>query len=1194
MVITMLFYLVNSSVWATPPSQISTDFSFPDQGISFAELGNVEFTIQTSQPWLSGIAKIVPTVFPYVVPSSSLDNIEIDKSIDLESSDKVRTFHIPLILLDNGEYEVELKIKLLTNGSTISISRFFTVIAENGRVWFGSNSLGSALEAKIRNQMAADTTISTEGFEDTLRQRLKDENRERARIARENSKRISRKLKLAPKAAIVLGEELILKAEWMGKGSGHLGTTAGDSSFPMNGVKITISDKEIDASSNPLSPEIIGYLVNGEFIFTAPRANYSYNVLMQTEFPGIKTDGTVDVGGSGIGSFSVVQEIISGDLYSCEAEDTLVILCDTAHYAGDAEPANSWSVFHGMAEMVMQAKKQLSVEKNSNFKVIFHHDRTLCSSCFWQKNIYVDENHPFEWDVIAHEFGHAIADETGAIDTNTGDSHDGSNQYDFSANSSTFHNKTKSLELAISEGFGTWFGTALLQNPSPNYNGKFRGISDTKYDDASQSSSSDLEGNTARLLSSVPTAYGEDTEVAVLHLLWDLMDSNNESNSRIVCTKCKDTVSLGLNGLWDVLNGSKVSNIIELYEKLLEKTYSTKVSDLLKTGENNINDTGLRGALNMAYTFAEFGVSPYLELPTPKTKLDLIKDKSGPKFKWSQKKTGTLEGLTEFTLALYTFDLKTLVFTETGISANEYTLTESDINDIKLAVDGLSSPPSSLVAVIIGENDYFLELESGPYLSNPIEIMINNVDRTLVVVVDSSGSNKKTDPSNLRIEAAKETLRRLTSLTESQSNNTVPDLAGAVDFDSSITILSSLDDPDNVIPKLNSIDSSGGTDIASGINSAIQILENLNTTGLSGVLKNKAAITVFTDGQNNAGDIPVIQAIVNATLKGIRVHYGFLQPFVFAKSQSFSIPSDAPPGYVVPLQKIQPRAALPATIKEAILASGGVYALIGDADSQVAFVRQIENRGFTNSDNSDPGGQSVVGQTETFDILIDSLSIRSFQFSGSVNEDVRVIVDTNGNFLPFLKIIDRDGNIIAVDNDSDTDGVIKLSFTLPYTGEYHAEVTSQDNNTGQFSLFVDVQNVVLPNQAPNGVIDTPTADIEIIVGQAVSFNATGTDSDNNQPLEYLWTFGSGSDVANSTVEDPGNVTFSKAGVFTVMLVVTDSLGLTDPSAPTITVTVKEPILIPAAPIPTLSEWGVILLAFVMFLVGFQGLRRVNS
>lgn len=132
------------------------------------------------------------------------------------------------------------------------------------------------------------------------------------------------------------------------------------------------------------------------------------------------------------------------------------------------------------------------------------------------------------------------------------------------------------------------------------------------------------------------------------------------------------------------------------------------------------------------------------------------------------------------------------------------------------------------------------------------------------------------------------------------------------------------------------------------------------------------------------------------------------------------------------------------------------------------------------------------------------------------------------------------------------------------------------------------------NQAPNGVIDTPADNIEIIVGETVNFTATGTDVDNNFPLDYLWTFSTGSGVADIIVEDPGNVTFDNPGVFTVIFSVTDNLGLTDPTVSTITVTVNAPILVSPNPIPTLSEWSVMILSIILFIVGFREIRRKHK
>ena len=79
------------------------------------------------------------------------------------------------------------------------------------------------------------------------------------------------------------------------------------------------------------------------------------------------------------------------------------------------------------------------------------------------------------------------------------------------------------------------------------------------------------------------------------------------------------------------------------------------------------------------------------------------------------------------------------------------------------------------------------------------------------------------------------------------------------------------------------------------------------------------------------------------------------------------------------------------------------------------------------------------------------------------------------------------------------------------------------------------------------MINTPASNVTITAGQSVNFTGTGSDPDNNTPLTFLWNFGSGSGVANSTAEDPGNVTFNNVGVFAVNFTVTDSLGLADPT-----------------------------------------------
>ncbi|MBZ0190504.1 MAG: discoidin domain-containing protein [Candidatus Kuenenia stuttgartiensis] len=103
---------------------------------------------------------------------------------------------------------------------------------------------------------------------------------------------------------------------------------------------------------------------------------------------------------------------------------------------------------------------------------------------------------------------------------------------------------------------------------------------------------------------------------------------------------------------------------------------------------------------------------------------------------------------------------------------------------------------------------------------------------------------------------------------------------------------------------------------------------------------------------------------------------------------------------------------------------------------------------------------------------------------------------------------------------------------------------------------INVLGVVSGNQSPNGVIDKPSGNVTINVGDAVEFTGTGTDSDGNVPLTYLWNFGSGAGISDATAEDPGMLTFNNPGVFTVTFTVTDALGLADSTPATRTVTVQ--------------------------------------
>jgi parallel beta-helix repeat protein len=185
-------------------------------------------------------------------------------------------------------------------------------------------------------------------------------------------------------------------------------------------------------------------------------------------------------------------------------------------------------------------------------------------------------------------------------------------------------------------------------------------------------------------------------------------------------------------------------------------------------------------------------------------------------------------------------------------------------------------------------------------------------------------------------------------------------------------------------------------------------------------------------------------------------------------------------------------------------------------------------------------------------------------------------VHANANQAPgaALSLTTSGFNVTAnASGSADTDGTI-VSYTFDFgdgsplvgpqagssathtyaAGTWTVTVTVTDND-GATATKSSTVTVNPPNQAPNGVINTPAGDVTIQVGQSVSFTGTGSDPDGNTPLTYRWTFGTA--FPETTVEDPGSRTFNTQGNYTITFTVTDSRGLSDPTPATLVVHVRK-------------------------------------
>jgi len=241
-------------------------------------------------------------------------------------------------------------------------------------------------------------------------------------------------------------------------------------------------------------------------------------------------------------------------------------------------------------------------------------------------------------------------------------------------------------------------------------------------------------------------------------------------------------------------------------------------------------------------------------------------------------------------------------------------------------------------------------------------------NRKISIVVDSSGSNTWTDPSNLRIQAAKDFNEKLTTAAEA-GPGVFPDKVAVIDFDDSARILYPMGDPAGAANTFDSIDSSGGTNIGTGISLGIdEIMKDE-----PGLFAKRSGIIVLTDGEDFSPANQVFQ-LARARLQGIRVNYGFLSP----------------PTAPVTKRSLQKRDPDPSVVA-AILSTGGTFGIIESAKAQKNFINLVIARGATDIDS--PVGSTALtsGVTVTEHVTPEKNS-HDFIYTASAGEHLNFTI----------------------------------------------------------------------------------------------------------------------------------------------------------------------------------------------------------
>jgi len=135
----------------------------------------------------------------------------------------------------------------------------------------------------------------------------------------------------------------------------------------------------------------------------------------------------------------------------------------------------------------------------------------------------------------------------------------------------------------------------------------------------------------------------------------------------------------------------------------------------------------------------------------------------------------------------------------------------------------------------------------------------------------------------------------------------------------------------------------------------------------------------------------------------------------------------------------------------------------------------------------------------------------------------------------------------------------EITFNQP--GVYRIKFTAMDNlnnidQTPDERIISVIDNNVTPqNLAPESHILLPIDNQVITVGDAIRFEGHGNDPDENNPLTFNWNFDGA--LTNDNVQNPGDMVFERAGVYTVRMTVTDNVGRPDLTPATRTITVLD-------------------------------------
>lgn len=291
--------------------------------------------------------------------------------------------------------------------------------------------------------------------------------------------------------------------------------------------------------------------------------------------------------------------------------------------------------------------------------------------------------------------------------------------------------------------------------------------------------------------------------------------------------------------------------------------------------------------------------------------------------------------------------------------------------------------------------------------------------RKIGLVIDGSPSNLYTDPSDLRIAAAKE-LNGLLITKDQAGPSGRSDLVTVIDFDSDGTVIYPLGDPAKA--RFDKLDFPGGTDIAAGISVAIDELTNNTSVSTA----HQTGIVVLTDGEDFYFD-DLLDQLARARNESIRVAFGFLS-------------SEPPAGEE--------------ELLTAILNTGGIYSTISSAQAQRNFVNLVIAHGLADVDNTGSAngttvlypGLSIAGNVSA------ALGPKTYTYNAQAGEKLNLSVSAISGQKLDLTLRDTKSNKNLNTTVTDSSGNGGFFFDATKATELGLDINTTNKTAGLFTI----------------------------------------------------------------------------------------------------------------------------------------------